>query len=95
MSQLVVPKTLQMELLHWWHDHFTSGHLGLNKTYERVRSTYFWNKIFGNLKRWVKSCISCVQKKRDVHHLKPPLLPIVFSGPWEVIAADCMGPVPA
>ena len=37
--QLVVPKTLQMELLHWSHDHFMSGHLGLNKTYERLRST--------------------------------------------------------
>ena len=28
---LVVPKTLQTELLHWCHDHFTSGHLGLTK----------------------------------------------------------------
>ena len=30
-TQLVVPKTLQTELLHWCHDHFMSGHLGLNK----------------------------------------------------------------
>ena len=34
-------------------------------------------------------------KKRDVHHSKPPLLPIAVSGPWEVIAADCMGPLAA
>ena len=39
--QLVVPKTIQSELLHWCHDHFTSGHFGLNKTYERRRSIYF------------------------------------------------------
>ena len=93
--QLVVPKTLQTELLHWCHKHFTSGHLGLNKTYERLRSTYFWNNMFADLRRWVKSCVSCAQNKRDVHHLKPPLLPMALSGPWEVIAADCMGPLPA
>ena len=31
----------------------------------------------------------------NIHHLKPPLLPIAVSGPWEVIAADCTGPLPA
>ena len=86
---------LYPELLHWCHDHFTSGHLKLNKTYERLRSTYFWNNMFADLQRWIKSCAFCPQKKRDVHHSKPPLLPIAVSGPWEVIATDCMGPLPA
>ena len=93
--QLVVLKTLQTELLNWCHDHFTSGPLWLNKTYERLRSTYFWNNIFADLQRWIKFYVSCARKKRDVHHSKPPLLPIAVSGPWEVIAADCMGPLPA
>ena len=92
---LVVPKTLQTELLHWCHDHFTSGHLGLNKTYERLRSIYFWNNMFADLHRWIESCVSCAQKKRDVHHSKPLLLPIAVSSPWEVIAADCMGSLSA
>ena len=51
--------------------------------------------MFADLRRWVKSCFSCAQNKRDVHHLKPPLLPMALSGPWAVIAADCMGPLPA
>ena len=93
--QLVVPKTLQTELLHWCHDHFMSGHLGLNKTYECLRSTYFWNNMFADLQRWIKSCVFCAQKEKDVHHSKLPLLPGAVSGPWEVIATDCMGPVPA
>ena len=92
---LVVPKTLQTELLHWCHDHFTSGHLGLNKTYERLRSIYFWNNMFADLHRWIESCVSCAQKKRDVHHSKPLLLPIAVSSLWEVIAADCMGSLSA
>ena len=51
--------------------------------------------MFADLQRWIKSCISCAQKKRDVHHSKPPLLSIAVSGPWEVIAADRIGPLPA
>ena len=51
--------------------------------------------MFADLQRWIKSCISCAQKKRDAHHSKPPLLPIAVSGPWEVITADRMGPLPA
>ena len=50
--------------------------------------------MFADLQRWIKSCVSCALKKRDVHHSKPPFLPIAVSGPWEVIAADCMGPLP-
>ena len=49
--------------------------------------------MFADLQRWIKFCISCAQKKRDVHHSKPPLLPIAVSGAWEVIATDCMGPL--
>ena len=51
--------------------------------------------MFADLQRWIKSCVFCAQKKRGVHQSKPPLLPIAVSGPWEVIAADCMGPLPA
>ena len=62
--QLVVLKTLQTELLHWWQDHFTSDHLGLNKTYERLRSTYFWNNVFAGLQHWIKPCVSSAQMKK-------------------------------
>ena len=94
INQLVVPKALQMELFECCYDHFTSGHLDLNKTYECLRSTYFWNNMFADLQRWVKSCVSCAQKKRDVDHSKPPLLPIVISEPCEVVTADFMDPLP-
>lgn len=39
--QLVVPKALQMELLQWCQDHFTSGHLGLNKAWKKPEVNIF------------------------------------------------------
>ena len=35
VTELVVPKTLQTELLHWCHNHFTSGHLCLERMIAR------------------------------------------------------------
>ena len=49
--------------------------------------------MFADLQRWIKFWVSCAQKKRDVHHSKLPLLPIVVSDPWEIIVADSMGPL--
>ena len=68
--QLVVLKTLQTELFHWCHDHFTSGYLVLNKTYERLRSTNFWNNMFADLQRRIKSCVSYAQKKKGCSPFK-------------------------
>ena len=51
--------------------------------------------MFADLQQWIKACVSCTQKKRDVHLSKPPVLPIAVSSPWEVTAADYMGPLPA
>ena len=41
--QLVVQKTLQVEPLQRCYDYFTCGNLAFNKTYKRLRSTYFWS----------------------------------------------------
>ena len=46
--QLVVQKTLQVEPLQRCYDYFTSGNLAFNKTYKRLRSTYFWSIMFAN-----------------------------------------------
>ena len=39
-AQLVVPKDLRSQLIKWYHDHPTSGHFRLTKTYEKIRQRY-------------------------------------------------------
>ena len=48
--------------------------------------------MLADLERWIKFCLPCAKKKRDVHHSNPPFLLIAFSGTWKVIASNCMGP---
>ena len=51
VNQLFVPKNLKNEILEWCHDHIASGHLGIMKTYKRIRPFYYWHNMFAAMKR--------------------------------------------
>ena len=59
-----------------------------------ARDPHTFGTCFADLQRWIKSRISSAHRKRNAHLSKPPLLPTAVSDPWEVIAADCIDPLP-
>jgi hypothetical protein len=59
-SQLYIPaSTLRAELLHDAHDSIISGHLGENKTYNRLREHSYWPRMRCIIKDYIKSCDAC------------------------------------
>ncbi|GFU55461.1 transposon Ty3-I Gag-Pol polyprotein [Trichonephila clavipes] len=38
----IIPKHLRLEILQYFHDASTAGHLGFAKTYNRIRKRLFW-----------------------------------------------------
>lgn len=62
-SQLVVPASLHHEILVNVHDLPTGGHLGVNKTYAKLRERYFWPKMYMDVQHWCLSCEHCAMKK--------------------------------
>ncbi|POM61407.1 reverse transcriptase [Phytophthora palmivora] len=40
--RLVVPKALQPDILHYAHEDFQGGHQGITRTYEKLRSEFYW-----------------------------------------------------
>ncbi|XP_076656370.1 uncharacterized protein LOC143361015 [Halictus rubicundus] len=92
--KLVVPEDRIPEILREAHDEEQAGHLGVEKTYRRIITRYFWPGIFRTVTEYVRRCPTCQLTKVEQ---KPP------SGlmgrrrvevPWVVIAADIMGPFP-
>ena len=51
VDELVVPKNLRNELIQWCHYNIASVHLGMIQTYERIRSPYYWDKVFADTQR--------------------------------------------
>ena len=91
-SQLVIPTALRHEVLLQVHDIPFSGHLGVNKTYTKLRDRYFWPKMYMDVQHYVLSCESCSMRKSPKHRQTTPLLPLPIAGPRERWAVDCLGP---
>ena len=58
---------LQLCVLRYKHDHILSGHPGQNKTIELIRRDYTWPSLWEFVKKYVKSCTTCMRAKPQRH----------------------------
>ena len=93
-SQLVVPAPLRHEILIGGHDDPLAGHLGVNKTYEKLRERYYWPKMFADVQFSCLSCTRCQMKESPKQRQTAPVLPIPVKGAFDRVAVDCLGPFP-
>ncbi|UYV76755.1 K02A2.6-like, partial [Cordylochernes scorpioides] len=92
---LVIPKTKQLELLEQMHDHPTSGHMGIKRTYSRIKDKYFWPSMFKTVEKYVSSCPECQFRKTPSQQPSGQLQPIPpASRPFERIGIDLLGRFP-
>ena len=45
-SQLVIPSNLRFDILKAFHDNPMGGHLGHEKTYNKIRVHYYWSSMY-------------------------------------------------
>lgn len=93
--KLYVPEALRPKVLKECHDDNTAGHLGIRKTYFKVKQRYFWPNLLQEVKHHVQKCESCAKHKVSQQ------LPAGLMGrhrevqfPWQIISLDLMGPFP-
>ena len=94
--QIVVPKSYRSEILKLAHENVLSGHLGINKTYQKVSVHFYWPGIRKDVVEFCRSCHTCqVVGKPNQTPPKAPLKPIpAFEEPFSRIIIDCVGPLP-
>ena len=93
-AQLVLPASLRYEVLVNAHDDLSGGHLGVFKTYEKLRDRYYWKGMYKDVEHWVRSCQDCSTRKKPRNKYRAPLLPIPVSAAFERLAVDVLGPLP-
>ena len=75
--QIVVPKQYRSEILHLAHEGPLAGHLGINKTYQKVLQHFYWPGLRQDIVTFCKSCHTCqVTGKPNQSHRVAPLIPI-------------------
>ncbi len=86
---LMVPKTLQQEVIRLHHDHPTAGHFGTFKTLKRLQQAYTWNGMATMVEQYVKGCVPCQRNNRKELSQAPPK-PVIPSGPFDIVSLDCL-----
>ena len=93
-EQLVVPKPLRAKVLNLAHNIPWSGHLGQQKTLDRIATRFYWPGVYQEVVAFCKSCPTCQLTSRSKRGMKAPLvnLPII-DVPFTRIAMDIVGPL--
>lgn len=91
--QFIVPKSERKDVLKRNHDEIFSGHLGVEKTTERIVRKFYWYRQLNDIVEYVRSCDICQQTKIPVHYNTASLQPLLPTRPFELVTTDIMGPI--
>ncbi|MCO5612466.1 hypothetical protein L7F22_066733 [Adiantum nelumboides] len=90
-DRLCIPanSTFKSQILHECHNSPFFGLSGLNKTYEKIKSTFFWLGMKLDVKNYVRECFQCQQVKIEHKRMPGDLQPLdIPLQKWESISMD-------
>ena len=91
-TQVVVPKKYRLSIMTMAHD--KSGHLGIEKSKDRILAHFYWPGVFKDVMQHCRSCDVCQKLNKGKQSLKVPLLPMpVIDVPFKRIGIDIVGPL--
>ena len=88
--KVVLPQRMVQQAVEDAH----AGHLKTKKTLDKLRSNYFFKRMYATCHRFVQGCPTCQEKDRGPKRQAPlgdmpePL------GAWHTVAVDVLGPLP-
>jgi len=72
---------------------FSGATWGFKETFLMIKSKFYWNTMFRDIKNYCQRCSKCLQHKSG-HKIKATLRPIQVSVPFDCVSTDIMGPLP-
>lgn len=93
-KQVLVPEKFREKVIQVAHDSIMGGHLGMNKTVDRVLTEFYWPSVNGDVRRFCRSCDVC---QRTVQKGRIPKVPLktmpIIEVPFKRVAVDIVGPI--
>ena len=89
----VVPEHLKKSVLKLAHDNIVSGHLGIAKTKERIKSHFFWPSLAADVENYVKACAICNRSKHLRRKYRAPMRSFTAGAPMGKCHLDILGPL--
>ena len=90
----VVPTQMRIKFVKMMHEDPFNGHLGYDKTLEKVRERFYWHRLARDVKNVVTHCNSCQRIKNTQRRTIPHLIPIKPSRPFQLVTMDFVTKLP-
>ncbi|OWZ06445.1 hypothetical protein PHMEG_00021297 [Phytophthora megakarya] len=75
-------------MLHYSHEDFQGGHQGINRTFGRLRSEFYWIGMYADVQKFVREYVDCASAKGRPPALGPSPGNIEPRYPFEVVSMD-------
>ena len=75
VEQLVLPRECREEVLRIAHDIPMAGHLGKEKTVNRILQRFYWPTLYHDVSEYCRRCGTC-QKSSQPRVRRAPLIPL-------------------
>jgi hypothetical protein len=63
VAQIVIPRSRVKDILTELHGGPSVGHLGVNKTLNKVRQRFYWLQARTDIEKWYKQCDTCASSR--------------------------------
>ena len=91
---IVIPFSLRQNVFKMCHDDMGGGHLGMKKTWPKIKERFYWNTMYDDTARWLKSCRLCSMRKTPKVTKIPLGIIDEAEKPFDMIGVDLLGPLP-
>jgi transposase InsO family protein len=98
--RIACPLAIRGYVIESYHSSKFTAHLGRDKTYDKIKSRFYWPNMKGEIIRFIQRCLSCkIHKTRTVKRHGPlqPIDPhkkLTNLQPGDFLSADILGPFP-
>ena len=94
VEQLVLPMQCRESVMKIAHSVPMAGHLGRDKTVQRILQRFYWPSVHQDVARFCRTCDAC-QKVAHKNVAPVPLIPLpIVDVPFKRLAMDIVGPLP-
>ena len=94
VHQIVVPEKYRTNILETAHDNTFAGHLGVEKTKDRILRHFYWPGIFQDVAKYCRTCPKCQMMDKSKMQRRAPLIPMpIIDTPFKRIGINIVGPM--
>jgi hypothetical protein len=94
LAQIVLPRSRVKDVLTELHGGSSGGHLGVNKTLNKVRQWYRWLQARDDIDSWCRLCDICAASRSPRTRNRGQMHQYNVGAPFERIVIDVAGPFP-